>query len=155
MNLKNVLRTYALLRNLTNDESALLETLRGLSESERELMVQELSPGKVAKKTTAKPRIYEHCARCDKTKGHSFHKDSTSDGYHEFQSSKPKSQRAASLAEQIKSTGKVPRCTYEIDDNGGLTPCDAIATDPIHDKNAGYLGYHEFQPAQTAAATGD
>jgi len=54
MNLRNVLRTYALLRSLTDDESALLETLRQLSESERELLVESLSPGKVTGKKAAK-----------------------------------------------------------------------------------------------------
>lgn len=110
MNLRNVLRTYALLRQLSNDESALLETLRGLSEGERELMVQELSPGAaVKKKVVKKPattRQYDSCLRCGTTKRDSSHKDQASPDYHEFQSSKPKSQRAASLAEQIKSTGK-------------------------------------------------
>src|SRR6476469_1447218 len=54
MNLRNVLRTYALLRSLTDDESALLETLRQLSESERELLVESLSPSKSTTKKAAK-----------------------------------------------------------------------------------------------------
>jgi hypothetical protein len=46
MNLRNVLRTYALLRQLSDDESALLTTLRGMSEGERELLVESLAPTK-------------------------------------------------------------------------------------------------------------
>lgn len=168
MNLKNVLRTYSLLRSLTDDESALLETLRGLSEGEREQLVQSLSPGKVVKKATKKSSklplmcgyVFPDDAHpyaghtCTALEDGPIHRDRSLTGYHRFVKPR-KSQRAVSLAEQIKSTGKVARCTYEIDDNGGLTPCDAIATDPIHDKNAGYLGYHEFQPAQAQAATGE
>lgn len=124
MNLRNVLRTYALLRQLSDDESALLDTLRSLSESERDQLVETLSPVKAATKKR-KPRTGA------------------------------KSARAASLAEQIKSTGKAPRCVREIDDNGGLTPCDPLVDDPIHDKGAGYLGYHEFEPSKSNAASGD
>lgn len=54
MNLRNVLRTYALLRSLTDDESALLETLRKLNDTERELLVGSLSPGRVVGKKAAK-----------------------------------------------------------------------------------------------------
>src|SRR4026207_2537578 len=59
MNLKTVLRTYALLRQLTDDETALLNTLRGMSDSERELLMESLQPGtgtgkkKVGKKTAS------------------------------------------------------------------------------------------------------
>jgi hypothetical protein len=70
MNLKTVLRTYALLRQLTDDETALLNTLRGMSDGERELLVESLSPQKMVKKR---------------------------------KSTGGKSQRATSLAEQIKS----------------------------------------------------
>jgi hypothetical protein len=125
MNLKNVLRTYSLLRLLTNDESALLETLRSLSESEREQLVESLSPGKaVGKKRKVK--------------------------------SGGKSSRAASLAEQIKSSkrqGPERRsCTYVHPDGGGICSWDEQAL--IHDAKGGYQGYHEFQPPQVAAATG-
>lgn len=50
MNLRNVLRTYALLRQLTDDETALLNILRGMNDSERELLVESLSPQKAAVK---------------------------------------------------------------------------------------------------------
>jgi len=92
MNLRNVLKTYSLLRSLTDDESALLETLRSLNDNDRELMVETLVPGKAAaKKATKKPaatREYDHCLRCGMTKRDSSHKDQASPDYHEFQSSK-------------------------------------------------------------------
>lgn len=43
MNIRNVLRTYSLLRQLTDDESALLETLRNATEAEREMLVETLA----------------------------------------------------------------------------------------------------------------
>lgn len=148
MNLRNVLRTYALLRQLTDDESALLETLRELSDSEREQLVESLAPVRTAaKKPASKSRVYEHCTQCDKTRGHSYHKDSTVDGYHEFQSLKPKSQRATSLADQIKSTGKRKP---NVDPNEhcqkqfpGEIVCDELVDANVHQLR-GATGYHEF-----------
>lgn len=60
MNLRNVLSAYSKLRQLTDDESALLETLRGLNDAERELLVESLSPAskgakKPGKKGSSKP----------------------------------------------------------------------------------------------------
>lgn len=54
MNIRNVLRTYSLLRQLTDDESALLETLRGATEAERQLLVETLSPQKMGTKRAGK-----------------------------------------------------------------------------------------------------
>ncbi len=58
MNIRNVLRTYSLLRQLTDDETALLNTLRGLTDSDREQLVESLQPakGKKAVKRPAKSR---------------------------------------------------------------------------------------------------
>lgn len=53
MNIRNVLRTYGLLRQLTDDESALLTTLRGMSDSERDLLVESLAPAKAKAKRKA------------------------------------------------------------------------------------------------------
>ena len=54
MNIKSVLRVYSQLRNLTDDETALLETLRAMSDAERELTVEALQPQKVVKKASKK-----------------------------------------------------------------------------------------------------
>lgn len=57
MNIRTVLRTYGLLRQLTDDETALLETLRGLTDGDREQLVESLAPAKVAvKKRVRKPQ---------------------------------------------------------------------------------------------------
>ena len=37
-----------------------------------------------SKPTAAATRVHERCTRCDKTKVHRFHKDSSDDGYHPF-----------------------------------------------------------------------
>jgi hypothetical protein len=150
LNLKAVLRTYALLRQLTDDETALLNTLRGMSDGERELLVESLEPVKATRKRSAQPRVYERCSQCGKTKGHSLHKDADSDGYHVFQSSKPKSPRAASLAEQIKSaTGNKP-----VEDTGPkCVACGHVEDYEDHQQPSPH--YHEFQSSKQAAATGD
>lgn len=113
MNLRNVLRTYALLRQLSDDESALLDTLRSLSESERDQLVETLSPVKVAKKATKKssksrraeslaeklkdtpkPHLGEGpvCQICSHTEDYEDHAQ-PSPHYHEFQL--PKSNAAS------------------------------------------------------------
>lgn len=48
MNIRTVLRTYGLLRQLTDDETALLETLRSLTDGDREQLVESLAPAKPA-----------------------------------------------------------------------------------------------------------
>lgn len=57
-NLKLVLRTYSALRQMSPDDIALLETLRGLNDGDRELMVETLqgraTTRKVGKKPTSK-----------------------------------------------------------------------------------------------------
>src|SRR6185436_13046600 len=107
-----------------------------------DLCVPEPEPeAKPVKKKAAVERRGQ-CAACDHIKTHPVHTQANRVGYHVYQPTR--SRRAASLAEQIKPAGKAPRCTYEVDDNGGLMPCDALADNPIHDKSMGYLGYHEF-----------
>lgn len=53
MNLRHVLRAFGLLRQLTDDETALLETLRNLNDTERELLMESLGPQKRAAKKPA------------------------------------------------------------------------------------------------------
>jgi hypothetical protein len=58
VNIRTVLRTYSLLRQLTDDETALLETLRSLTDSDREQLVESLAPVKVAvKKRVRKAQV--------------------------------------------------------------------------------------------------
>lgn len=124
MNLKAVLRTYAFLRQLTDDETALLETLRSLTDSDREQMVESLAPAKPAVKKR-KPRA-------------------------------SRSPRAESLATAIGERtldGGVSkmRCAY-VENDDDPTACGEYASNPIHDAQAGYAGYHEFQVPKVAAA---
>lgn len=162
MNWKLVLKIYGNLRQLTDDESALLNTLRAMNDTERELLVESLQPQKSAGKKAVKvERKVEHCVACDYTKRHAVHKDSTRDDYHEFQpssSASKKSQRAAGIKEQLNKNLSQQRvtdnhkCVYESD--GKI--CLGLEGDAIHDATMGYGGYHEFvPPAQSAAASGD
>lgn len=149
MNLRNVLKTYSLLRSLTDDESALVETFRTMADADRELLVQSLAPAKPAgKKPAKKPaitRVYDHCLRCGTTKRDSSHKDESSPDYHQFQSSQGKSVRAASLAEQIKGTGKPSRPVQSL-----CMTCDYDSDHNIHHLES-VDGYHPFTPPVPAA----
>lgn len=127
MNLKNVLRTYSLLRQLGDDETALLNTLRALNDAERELLVESLSPSSKGTKKAGKKA----------GKGAS------------------KSARATSLQQQIQATKRPALCTCIMTINGNSEPCQGTENDAVHDKDAGYAGYHEFQPPRQVAASGD
>src|ERR1043165_6823750 len=143
LNLKTVLKTYSLLRNLTDDETALLNTLRSMNDTERELLVESLAPTKPAgKKPTRKSattRTYDHCLRCATTKRDSSHKDVASPDYHQFQSSQGKSARAVILAEQIKGAGKLSRPVESL-----CMTCDFDSDHNIHHLES-VDGYHEFR----------
>lgn len=122
-NFRNVLKAYTLLRSLNDDETALLETLRGLSDTERELTVAALSPA-TSKKSTKKAA----------TKTAS------------------KSRRAASLGAAIGSrSNHTPNvlCGFQYHDESF---CDQPQSNLVHDKTAGYAGYHEFQPPKSVTA---
>lgn len=115
-NFRNVLKAYTLLRSLNDDETALLETLRGLSDTERELTVAALSPQ--TKKPTKKAA----------TKTAS------------------KSRRAASLGTQLQQVRHAPDAVCAFVYNDGKA-CGEGWPNAIHDKQAGYAGYHEYVPA--------
>lgn len=132
MNIRNVLKTYSLLRTLSDDETALLNTLRGMNESERELLVTSLSPTP-QKKTTKKSN-----------KGGS------------------KSPRASSLQAQIQGRGKGKadgddqfaghRCAANLPVGG--EPCTWFASDVIHSDTT-YANYHPFvTPSSAPRAAG-
>lgn len=153
MNFKLVLKTYSQLRQLSDDEAALLATLRAMSDSERELLVESLSP---PVKVKAVKRKIEHCiaARgdepCGLTRRAAIHKDTGNKDYHEFQelrqvirSTPVRSKRASSLAEKIAGTtnsSKPPLCDFEIDGK----VCKGSENDGIHDAALGYLNHHPF-----------
>lgn len=119
MNIRTVLKTYSLLRQLTDDETALLNTLRNLNDSEREQLVESLVPTKGTGKGAKKKRS-------------------------------PKSPRATSLQQQIQATKRPALCTYIMTINGNSEPCQGTENDAVHDKDAGYAGYHPFVSSSSA-----
>lgn len=168
MNIRNVLKTYSLLRTLSDDESALLTTLRSMNDTERELLVESLSPTKGTGKGLKNARkkgdpctyVYPSGVTCNTMPATTVHVNTNHVDYHRFQSSKSatKSARASSLQQQLQTTAKpkADYCTFPMKANGGREEmCEAKPDDPIHDQSFGYAGYHEFQPPQQAAATGD
>lgn len=140
MNVRNVLKVYGLLRQLTDDESALLETLRAFTDSEREQFVEALAPVKATTATGKQPErcthVYDSGLVCGGAKRNIVHHNTNHVDYHEFTTKKVvKSARASSLAEKIKGTAKgearEPRCVA----------CYETADHPNHDvENGG----HEF-----------
>lgn len=139
MNLRNVLRAYSLLRVLSDDEAALLETLRAANDNERQLIADAMSdkPQKKSNKKSAGG-------------GKSSTKSTQASGM--------AAQLNKSLQRQRHVTGDGIRCTYQYPQdspvNAGLT-CDEGGDNSIHDPMMGYAGYHEFVPPATHAATGD
>lgn len=125
MSYRDALKVFKLERALNDDETAFLNTLRGMTDAERELTVEALSPQ--TKKPTKKAAT----------------------------KSASKSRRATSISTAIQGTaGAAGRstgaCSFSMD--GG--ECSAPANDPIHDPTFGYAGYHPFvesSPAPGAA----
>ena len=129
MQIRNVLRTYTLLRQLSDDESALLETLRQLSESEREQLVESLSPGRTTSKKSAKK---------------SSSKSSRASGM------------AAAIKKSLESQKRVtaesdsdPNAHCQKEFEGGFV-CDEPADANVHHLR-GATGYHEFIGPQVKA----
>lgn len=52
-NFRNVLKVYGLMRNFSPDDEALLNTLRGLSDADREQLMELLGPAKKSTKKAA------------------------------------------------------------------------------------------------------
>lgn len=146
MNIRNVLKTYSLLRTLSDDETALLNTLRSMNENERELLVGSLAPTpqkKTAKKATKKAN-----------KGAS------------------KSAHASSLQAQIQGRVAKGKADESDDDNrfdgasaqaargeflqsSGCGKCGQPEDYPIHDPNGGYVTHHPFvSPSSAPRAAG-
>lgn len=136
MSLRQVLTIYNAERQLTDDETALLNTLRRMNDNERQMFVEGLS-GKAAGKKGSKKAA---------GKGAS------------------KSPRASSLQQRIQGRVKAAStnggpCTFRYPDDAPAYAgqvCTGDSGNPIHDPLMGYAGYHEFQAAeQAASASGD
>lgn len=142
MNLRNVLRAYSLLRQLSDDESALLETLRAMNDSERDLLVESLSPQpqkKSSKKTAG-----------SKSGGKSKHAESLQQQI----SGRAQSVTQPPAAATADADNSDVRCVKLIGGEKGLEPCEERADHNVHHLRT-HPGYHEFQPPATHAATGD
>lgn len=123
MNIKSVLRTYSLLRQLSDDETALLETLRAMNDSEREALVETLSPQpvkKAGKKSASK-------------------KSSRASGM------------AQAIKESL-DRGRAAIKPDDDDSDGRCSQCDMTADMPIHDPNGGYISHHPFSPTAPTAS---
>lgn len=132
MNIRQVLKAFTALRQLTDDESALLETLRGMSETERESLVVALSPEKTATKRASRKS----------SRGAS------------------KSARASGMAAAIKNNlqRREPTVGGFADDADMLhcSDCGAGSDDNVHHKRSDE-NYHPFvstaQPARGKSST--
>jgi hypothetical protein len=134
MNLRNVLRAFTLLRQLTDDESALLATLRGMSEPEREALVVAMQP----ERTTAGKK------KATKKTG----------------SKSPRaSAMAATLGKNLAQQRAVSAATCDRVFAGAR--CGLPESDPLHEKGAAYLDAHPFvssstvRPAAEKSSTSD
>lgn len=169
MNYRAILKVYKDERKLTDDETAFLNVIRRMNESEIALLIEGLSDKpqkKSSKKSVGKEREYDHCLRCGTTKRDSSHKDQSSPDYHEFQSSKnsdaasggkssTKSARASGMAAQLNRQldGRRQEEVVIGDPDAGCSDCIYVFAHNVHHLPSAE-GYHEFQPAEQAAATG-
>jgi hypothetical protein len=124
VNFKLVLKAYSILRQLADDESALLDTLRTLTDTERDLLVESLSPAKSTKKATKK----------------SASKSSRASGMAAAIGKSLNQQRAASA-----------KCVYVSEDGDDPTECGELEGNGIHDPALGYRNYHPFAPSSPAS----
>lgn len=182
MNLKNILKIYALERDLNPDDLALLNTLRAMSDTERAMTVEAFGgsmgkPGKGA--SSAKSKKFPRCDVCGVSKRAAHHRDTSHKDYHEFDAGKTggagKSARASSIQQRIQSSAKgrpvsvdgdddkldaddpsdLPRpCAAVVDDNGVEMVCGLFPDANIHHLTSDEA-YHEFQSPVRSVATGD
>jgi hypothetical protein len=153
MNIRAVLRTYAMLRVLTDDETALLETLRGLSDSEHEAMVQALAPQKATVKRKRPSKSAKALSLASAIKGKSGDVTVGLTGVEAKAS-------AGSVGIQVEEDGILSttgdRCTTTRDDG---KPCGLLPDHNVHHLESA-VGYHGFESAvkateQADAAAGD
>jgi hypothetical protein len=164
MNIKLVLATYSKLRQLTDDETALLETLRGLSDSEHEAVVQALAPqragSQASKQVERCTHTYASGQPCNGAKRNIVHHNANHIDYHEFTAKKAgKSARASGMAAQLNKSLKAQRqvtggfaddtdaqrCTTTRDDG---KPCGLLPDHNVHHLESA-VGYHPFDSSSS------
>lgn len=155
MSYKDVFDVFKRERRLNNDETALLNSLRHMTDTERELLAETLGPPAKAKASKAVTKKFKKCDVCGVSKRAAHHRDADHPDYHVFDEGAPKttekkSARASSLAEKIAGTAsgnhKPLLCSYEIDGK----VCKGEEGDGIHDKSLGYGNYHPFVSSSSA-----
>jgi hypothetical protein len=143
-----------MLRVLTDDETALLETLRGLSDSEHEAMVQALAP-----QTERCTHTYANGLACNGAKRNIVHHNANHIDYHEFTAKVRKSARASGMAAQLNKSLKAQRqvtggfaddtdaqrCTTTRDDG---KPCGLLPDHNVHHLESA-VGYHPFDSSSS------
>lgn len=135
MNLKNILKIYALERQLNPDDIALLETLRGLNDAERESLVVALQPEKTATKRASK--------KSSKPASKSAHAQLLSSVI----------QRTPKLKADAEAVHEETVCVYRYPKDGPINAgqlCSMEESFAVHDERMGYAGYHEFQSSTVA-----
>lgn len=141
MNLRNVLSAYSKLRQLTDDESALLETLRGLNDAERESLVVALQPEKVTGKRASKKSSSKSASKSARASGIGA-------------TIKEKLQQREPTVGGFADDADMVLCRYQYPKdspvNSGM-PCNQERVNGVHDKGMGYAGYHEFDAGKSAA----
>lgn len=151
MSYRDVLKIFKLERELTDDETALLNTLRGMTDAERELLVESLSPPAKASKPATKK--LKRCDVCGVSKRAAHHRDTSLPDYHEFDPG-GKSKRASSLKQAIAGTAGKSKISSDDFDDSACDQCSMKADDNIHHLLTAE-GFHEFQPGQAQAVSGD
>lgn len=140
MNIRNVLRTYSLLRQLTDDETALLETLRSMSDTDRESLVVALQPEKPATKKTETRKI-EKCEACNYTRRALQHVNPAHTEYHEFVVGE-KASKKSSVSSKSETERVFKRCET----------CGLTKRADVH-KDSELGGYHDFREKKSERAT--
>lgn len=152
MSYKDVFDVFKRERRLNDDETALLNSLRHMTDAERELLAETLGPPAKAKSARPATKKFKKCDVCGVSKRAAHHRDVTLPDYHEFDEGGPAKgvvKRRGLPTTVTPTNGKPPvplLCSYEIDGK----VCHGEEGDGIHDKSLGYGNYHPFVSSSSA-----
>lgn len=141
MNLRNVLRAYSLLRQLSDDEAALLNILRALNDNDREQLVASMSdkPQKKAGKKAAGG-------------GGKSSKSARASGMAKTLNDNLSQRRQETIDDVVeRDTGEPARCHFT---RANGNPCKLLPDHNIHHMTTANE-YHEFQSASTTTGKSD
>lgn len=159
MSYKDVLKVFKLERELSDDETALLNTLRDMTDAEREMTVEAFggSMGKVGKGAVSRSlKKLKQCDICGISKRAAHHRDVNHPDYHEFDAggqagTEKKSKRALELAEKLpKPLGQgVKADEYEDAGDELCAKCGGDGDNNVHHKRTD-PDYHPFVSSSSA-----